>query len=64
MDRDPLYWKARSDVQTGDYLGDVWNFDIPDYQMPEPLEKVEAPDIEGISDKYLSKIDDKQRSDS
>ena len=57
MDRNPLYWKSRSDVQTGDYLGDIWNFDIPDYKMPEPLKQVEAPDIEGISDKYLSKID-------
>ena len=32
VDRNPLYWKSRSDVQTGDYLGDIWNFDVPDYQ--------------------------------
>ena len=57
VDKNPLYWKSRADVQTGDYLGDIWNFKAPDYQMPDPLDPVKAPDIDGISDKYLDKID-------
>ena len=57
VDRNPLYWKSRSDVQTGDYLGDIWNFKTPDYKMPKPLDAVKAPDISGIADKYMDKID-------
>ena len=57
VDRNPLYWKARSDVQTGDYLGDIWNFQMPDYKMPKPLDPVEPPDLKGIADDYMDRID-------
>ena len=57
IDRQPLYWKARSDVQTGDYLGDIWNFNVSDFKMPDPLKGVEAPDISGIADDYMDRID-------
>ena len=57
VDRNPIYWKSRSDVQTGDYLGDIWNFKTPDFKMPKPLDAVEAPDISGIADDYMDRID-------
>ena len=55
VDRNPLYWKSRSDVQTGDYLGDIWNFKTPDFKMPKPLDPVEAPDLSGIADDYMDR---------
>ena len=57
VDKNPLYWKARSDEQTGNYLGDIWNFEVGDFKMPKPMNPVEAPDIDGIADKWSSKID-------
>ena len=57
IDKQPLYWKARSDVQTGDYLGDIWNFDVGDFKMPKPMSPVEKPDIGGIADNYMDRID-------
>ena len=57
IDQKPLYYKARSDVQTGDYLGDIWNFDVGDFKMPKPLDAVEKPDIAGISNDYMDRID-------
>ena len=57
IDRAPLYWKARSDVQTGDYLGDIWNFDTPEFKMPKPMSPVEGPDIGGISGDWADRID-------
>ena len=44
-------------MQTGDYLGDIWNFDVGDFKMPKPLDAVRSPDIAGISNDYMDRID-------
>jgi len=57
----PLVDKAYSDVQGLNTYGDLYSYGrggLPGYKQPDKPNPVEQPDFEGMSEKYINKIDD------
>lgn len=38
----PMFWDAKSKQQTNLYMGDIWKYKAPDFNLPDPLKPVEA----------------------
>jgi hypothetical protein len=59
--RSPLVARARAEYQGLLLYGDRYRHArerLPNYQSPQPLDPVERPDLGGISDDYMDRIDD------
>jgi len=52
----PYVDEARSNQITADTFGDIWKFQPDQFYMPNPFEKPEQPDFEGMFDKISDKI--------
>ena len=57
VNQSQLYWKYRGDEQTGNYLGDIWSYEPPKFEMPDPLKAVEAPDLSGQAEETMDRIE-------